>query len=238
MMNTLVTAAALSDHDLLARLGALATKEREASVELVVHLAALDSRPSVYAAEGYASLFAYCTQELRLSEDAACNRIEAARACRRFPSILDHLASGALTLTWEIPNGDPAVIFDQAITLLLERVEARKVGRRATPRRRTIRPATDREIRTPIRASRDVPQAVKDEVHRRDGAQCAFVSSSGRRCSEREFLEFHHVQAYARQGPATPGNIALRCRRHNQYEAELAFGPRQTSAPVGARPAP
>jgi hypothetical protein len=36
---------------------------------------------------------------LRLSEDAACNRIEAARACRRFPQILDLLAAGALTLS-------------------------------------------------------------------------------------------------------------------------------------------
>ena len=53
----------------------------------------------VYAAQGYGSLFGYCTQALRLSEDAACNRIEAARACRSFPVILDLLASGVLSLT-------------------------------------------------------------------------------------------------------------------------------------------
>jgi hypothetical protein len=41
----------------------------------------------------------FCTQALLLSEDAACSRIEAARACRRFPVILDRLASGELTLT-------------------------------------------------------------------------------------------------------------------------------------------
>jgi hypothetical protein len=38
------------------------------------------------------------------------------------------------------------------------------------------------------------------------------------------YLEFHHVQPYARQGVATVANIALRCRRHNQYEAEVVFG--------------
>jgi hypothetical protein len=27
------------------------------------------------------------------------------------------------------------------------------------------------------------------------------------------------------QGPATVANIALRCWRHNQYEAQLVFGP-------------
>src|SRR5258706_7055765 len=97
--NILVTASALSDEDLLARLVTLAGKEREASVELVAHLAALDSRPALFAAQGYGSLFSYCTQALRLSEDAACTRIEAARTCRRFPQILEILASGSLSLT-------------------------------------------------------------------------------------------------------------------------------------------
>src|SRR5882672_990299 len=97
--NILVTASALSDQDLLARLETLAGREREASVELVAHLAALDSRPALFLAQGYGSLFSYCTQALRLSEDAACNRIEAARACLRFPLILELLASGSLTLT-------------------------------------------------------------------------------------------------------------------------------------------
>ena len=97
--NSLVTASALSDQDLLARLEGLARNEREASAELVAHLAVLDVRPALYAAEGYGSLFSYCTQALRLSEDAACNRIEAARACRRFPLILELLGSGSLSLT-------------------------------------------------------------------------------------------------------------------------------------------
>jgi len=97
--NFLALASGLSDQDLLARIAALAGKEREASVELVAHLAELDTRPSHYATPGYGSLFTYCTEVLRLSEDAACNRIYAARACRRFPVILGALASGALTLT-------------------------------------------------------------------------------------------------------------------------------------------
>ena len=98
-MNTLILASGLSDHELLARIGVLAGSEREATVELVAHLAALDTRPALYAAQGFRSLFSYCTQVLRLSEDATCNRIEAARACRDFPVILEALASGAMSLT-------------------------------------------------------------------------------------------------------------------------------------------
>src|SRR5882724_3948847 len=98
-MNSLALASDLSDQDLLARIASLAGREREASVELVAHLAVLDTRPALYAAHSHGSLFGYCTKVLRLSEDAACNRIEAARACRRFPVILDMLASGEMSLT-------------------------------------------------------------------------------------------------------------------------------------------
>ena len=97
--NMFATAVALSDRDLLARLDALATREREATAELVAHLAALELRPALYLAQGYGSLFEYCTQALHLSEDAACNRTKVVRACAQFPVILDRLFSGALSLT-------------------------------------------------------------------------------------------------------------------------------------------
>src|SRR5712691_6185221 len=349
-ISMLTIAAALSDHDLLTRLTALAGREREATVELVAHLAALDARPAVYLAQGFGSLHGYCTQALRLSEDAACNRIGAARACGRFPVILDLLASGEMSVTSvrllgrhltpdnhqvvlekakgqtlkqidvlvatlapqpdarslvrkvrslapaapaptagiatsvpsqpllvttaspppvaeprpvirptaperyrvqftigeatheklqrlqallrrEIPDGDAGAIFDRAITLLLAQVESRRLGVTPRPRSRPpIRRETDEDaIRTPPRPSRDVPRAVKRAVWRRDGGQCAFVSTTGPRCIERTFLEFHHVRAYAKQGPATVENISLRCRRHNQYEGELIFGPHGAS---------
>ena len=127
----------------------------------------------------------------------------------------------------EIPDGDAGAIFDRAVTLLLETVERRKLGAAAKPRSRApIRPETDRSGRKPAARSRDAPREVKRVVWRRDGGQCAYVAPSGRRCSERTFLEFHHVHPHARQGPATVGNISLRCWRHNHYEGELIFGPR------------
>jgi len=36
----------------------------------------------------------------------------------------------------------------------------------------------------------------------------------------------HHLLPYALGGPSTSQNIALRCRRHNQYEGEMVFGRR------------
>ncbi len=91
-------AAGLSDSDLLRQVALLATRERGATVDLVGHLAELDAR-KLHVAEGYGSLFAYCTGPLRLAEHAASNRIEAARLSRRFPVVLDLLSDGSLNLS-------------------------------------------------------------------------------------------------------------------------------------------
>ena len=37
-------------------------------------------------------------------------------------------------------------------------------------------------------------------------------------------LEFHHLVPFACGGPSTVANIALRCRAHNNHEAEQLFG--------------
>jgi hypothetical protein len=124
----------------------------------------------------------------------------------------------------EMPDGDPGAIFDRAITLLLEKVQKKKLGAVAKPRPpASIRPRTDK--RRPDLPSAYVPPAVKRVAWQHDGGQCGYIAPNGRRCTERTFLEFHHVQARAKQGPATVANIRLRCWRHNQYEAELVFGP-------------
>jgi hypothetical protein len=88
----------LSDEHLVAELLRLARCERDVTAELIAHLAELDAR-RLYLGQGFASLFVYCTGALRLSEHEAYNRIEAARAARRFPLVLDLLREGSLTLT-------------------------------------------------------------------------------------------------------------------------------------------
>ncbi len=90
--------AELSDLELLERVPVLAQREREATAELVAHLAVLDER-RLYLGEGCSSLFTYCTRVLHLSENAAYRRVEAARVIRRYPVILDMLAEGSTSLT-------------------------------------------------------------------------------------------------------------------------------------------
>src|SRR5439155_3168646 len=50
------------------------------------------------------------------------------------------------------------------------------------------------------------------------------VSDAGHRCEESRGIEFDHEEPVARGGRATVSSIRLRCRAHNQYEAERTFG--------------
>jgi hypothetical protein len=130
--------------------------------------------------------------------------IEAYEKLRRAQNLLRH----------EIPNGDPAAIFDRALTALLRELAKKKLAAADRPR----------GGRGPLSNSRHIPAEVKRAVWLRDGGSCAFVGRNGRRCTEQGFLEFHHVTPYAAGGQPSVENIQLRCRAHNGYEAELDFG--------------
>ena len=102
-----------------------------------------------------------------------------------------------------VPNGDPAVILDRALTLLLEHLERRKLAEVKRPRARDVGQGKGRRVSA----------AVRRAVWARDHGQCAFVGTDGR-CAERGFLEFHHAIPFADGGTTTVENLQLRCRSH------------------------
>ena len=342
MLTNDIPFAHLDDRPLLDAAKRLASNERHATATFLRALMEIDSR-RLYLGEGCASMFAYCTQVLHLSEGGAYNRIEASRAARAYPVVLELFEQSSITLTairllaphltsenhvavltsarhkskreiealvvtfhpereapatvrklpaahrpqppspvasavgrglsappsssetidqvsWAvssdrpslpariaplaadryriqltvsrethdkfrraqallrhaIPSGDPAEIFDRAITLLVQDAERRRFAEASKPRVSS---------RTQVKngRSRHLPAAVRREVWRRDSGRCAFVGREGR-CRETAFLEFHHTEPYATGGEATVSNIQLRCRAHNAYEAQLFFG--------------
>lgn len=121
-----------------------------------------------------------------------------------------------------IPTGDPAAIFDRALSLLLADLSKTKFAA-------VSRPRADRKAKP---GSRHVPAGIKRNVWRRDGGQCAFRGERGR-CGETGFLEFHHLVPFAKGGATITENLELRCRAHNAYEAEQEF--RSTSQPFCLR---
>lgn len=124
-----------------------------------------------------------------------------------------------------VPSGDPAAVFDRALTALLTELEKAKIAAISRPR----------SASRPSSQSRHIPAGVKREVWKRDQGRCAFHGTRGR-CAETGFLEFHHVRPFAAGGESDAKNIELRCRAHNQYEAELFFGepPMTRERPAGS----
>jgi hypothetical protein len=347
------------------------TQERMTTATLLAHLAEVDAR-RLYVPAGYASMHAYCVGALRLSEDAAYKRIQAARAGRQFPILFEELSNGRLHLaavcllvphltpenageliaaavnrtkseveewlarrfmdsrapilshstirrlapprqrrglaigdllstgplpceemgaelapgqvgleparlseatvsgadevagdpmerepqlverfevrvtidraTYErlryaqtilshaVPDGDLGQILGRAVEALIAMTERRKFGA-TRPKQSGPDPSPEAATRAvrgagserPTR-ERYIPSNVRRAVWQRDEGRCTFVGASGHRCQARRLLEFDHVEPVARGGMSTVDGLRLRCRAHNQYEAELAFG--------------
>jgi hypothetical protein len=339
----------LSDQEILARTHDAVRCERVATARLVALLTEVDAR-RLYLGEGCSSLFTYCTQVLHLSEHTAYGRIEAARAARRFPVMLDLLADGSITLTTvcllgpvltpenhaavlaaarhqgkrtveqmvatlrpqldvpsvirklpapsrnarplarvagsaveepvrpteqptcaaptaptsaarrpvvvplaperyklqitigrsahdalrraqdllrhQVPDGDPAAIVGRALMQLVTELERKKMSVSARSRAKGGAATS---------CSRYVPAVVRRTVWARDQGRCAFVGALGR-CRETGFLQLHHRIPYAVGGATTATNLELRCRAHNQYEAERYFRNARSAASKASPP--
>jgi hypothetical protein len=136
-------------------------------------------------------------------------------------------------LARECHGGDPVAVFDLACRVLEEKVLKKKRAAAAKPRQR--RRSGTGEVSRDER--RDVPAAVSRQVWARDGERCAFVGPGGVRCEETKYLELHHTVPWARCRRSSPEILAVRCRAHNQYEAEVDFGGRAVR-PARSKAAP
>jgi len=343
----------LADGVLLRTLAAVVTQDRVTTAEMLALIAEVDRR-GAFRDEGYSSMYRYCVEKLRMSEDVAYKRILTARASRRFSAILAAIAEGSLTIStvallrnhlktvhaeallkaaagksrsevelliaeW-FPRADvPATVVPiathalegtlaQSDGLTLSEAPAQPVAnmeglpvpgrvnadveepspassvhpappmpqRRVAPLspgrfelRLTISKemhdklrraqellshsvpsgdipqlleraldeliakqeklrfaATDspRAAGRPSRSQRYIPADMRREVRKRDDDRCTYVSPDGHRCEERRFLEYDHKVPLARGGKTCVENLRLRCRPHNQLEAERVFG--------------
>jgi hypothetical protein len=352
----------LDDAVVVRNLAALLAKDQTSTALLLAYIAELDAR-RLYVPAGYPSMFAYCTEELHLSEDAAYKRIAAARAARKFPVLLNAVAEGRLhvsgvvvlaphlnsenldelikaathrkksdieemlarrfatpdiapstglpakirplpamtsraqlapgrvavknlpllesvqedsaaptgnsaqesapppaqtgssaesaaerfvlqvtidkstrdklqylqaLLSHAVPKADLAQVLDRALDMAIQQAEKQKLGN-ASRLRKSSRGSGLHQARRSLGQDREkreryVPAPVRRAVWERDQGQCTFVSANGKRCESRMFLEFDHMDPVARGGTATLERTRIRCRAHNQYEAECVFG--------------
>lgn len=88
----------LDDSALLLKLEMLNATEHDAMLGVLICLHEVETR-SLHVKEGYASLFAYCTQKLKYSEPAASRRIASARCIGAFPEVFTLLERKEVSLT-------------------------------------------------------------------------------------------------------------------------------------------
>ena len=120
------------------------------------------------------------------------------------------------------PDGDLAKVIDAAVTEKLERIEAKRFGKTKVPRKELA--DTDTAPK-----SRYLPAAVRRVVYERDEGRCTYTDTQGRRCRERDDLEFHHRKPFGRGGAHSPEVVTLLCEVHNALMAEEDYG-RETMA--------
>jgi len=127
----------------------------------------------------------------------------------------DKLHQARELLGHRVPSGDMAEILDHVLEVFIAQAEKRKFAA-------TSKPSSRRAFSAP--KGHHITAEVKRAVVERDGKQCTFVGAGGKRCPARGLLEFDHIEPVALGGTSTVENLRLRCRTHNQYAAELAFG--------------
>ena len=88
----------LSDCELLTATRRLVGRSNQLLAALLGHLSEVEAR-GIHRTRACSSLYTYCIYELRFSEDEAFRRVAASRLVRRFPALLDAVASGELHLT-------------------------------------------------------------------------------------------------------------------------------------------
>ena len=125
----------------------------------------------------------------------------------------DKLRYAQVLLSHAVPSGDLAEVLDRALDALIVSLEKRKFA--ATDKPHGARRTSD---------SRHIPAAIRRTVRERDQGRCTYVTDDGHRCEARKFLEYDHKLPVARGGASTVANLRLRCRAHNQLEAERVFG--------------
>jgi hypothetical protein len=130
-----------------------------------------------------------------------------------------------------VPDGDLAAVIEAAVTEKLERLEARRFASAVHPRK-------DLSMTDTSPASRRIPSAIRRAVRERDGNRCRYVDRSGRRCDQRDRLEYHHRHPFGLGGDHRPENIRLLCRAHNAYVAEIDYGRKAMARFKRPRPLP
>jgi hypothetical protein len=144
---------------------------------------------------------------------------------QEFCTLLDEAKA---LLSHAIPDGDVEKVLIRALERLIAEVKKERFGVGKTKGKGKkkggkLKPSAPSEAAKPER-SRHIPDAIKSEVHDRDGARCAYVAPDGTACESDRFIQHHHIHPFAKGGAHTPENITHYCHTHNALAARQDYG--------------
>jgi len=223
----------LDKDNLLRDFSALIEKDRRDTATLLAYIAEVDRR-KLYLEHACPSMFAFCTKCFHMSEAVAARRIRAGRATCRFPCILGMVARGELHLSGihqlagHLTDENYEEVLQRArhrSMREIERLIAEISPKPDVPTSIRALPIRETENHLPVAtASASAPSGQPSRTFPTSAKQTPRAVPN--RCSSTWLVEFHHRIPYARGGTHDIDNIELRCRAHNQYEAELGYGVR------------
>jgi 5-methylcytosine-specific restriction endonuclease McrA len=73
-----------------------------------------------------------------------------------------------------------------------------------------------RQVKYQSRRRRQYPASLEHQINLRDQRQCTQSDSTGKRCQEKRWLEFHHKIPIAMGGQDTLENLTTLCWAHHQ----------------------
>jgi 5-methylcytosine-specific restriction endonuclease McrA len=146
-----------------------------------------------------------------LAPDAFKIQFTGSRALR------DKLREAQALLRHRVPNGDLASVVELALDALIGQVKKERFGVGSKPRK--CKTPTPDEATT-----RHIPDDIRRAVFARDGGRCTFTDETGRRCNEKNGIEFDHIDGFALARSHSMDRIRLLCRAHNQHAAEKLYG--------------
>src|SRR4051794_548744 len=88
----------LSDEELVSQIASLCLEGRRLVARLIVHLVEVEDR-GLDKKSACSSMWAFCTERLKMSEGETSRRLNAAKLVRRFPSVLGRIERGEIHLS-------------------------------------------------------------------------------------------------------------------------------------------
>jgi 5-methylcytosine-specific restriction endonuclease McrA len=122
-------------------------------------------------------------------------------------------------LSGKYPTGvDQETLLEALTEMFLDRKDPERRSKCRGERKRQNKPKQTVQEE----CSRYIGPATRDAVYSRDGGQCTYVGSNGKRCESKWNLEIHHDETpFAMGGNHNISNLRLLCAPHNKLEAEL-----------------